>query len=341
MSTEPCRSPGNSKKGPIFVVGAPRTGTTLTMEILNNHSLVHLYNEVHYNERIADLIPCEEPLDPENLQKSAETLLAKSPWKHGGNDPASDLADLVTKARKLGGTHGAVLEAFLGAESAASGKIIWGDSSPQDVLYLDRLKDWYPDARFVGVVRDPRAYLASYKNYYRKQLKSYRNRFNPLANCLLWRSYMRALLAAKSGLFGASVHLLHYEDLVSHPEIEIRKLSEFLDLPYEETMHAVGRQNSSYIPVAEDSKNTGINAGSRDRWNTELTGAEIWLTQKIAGRELIELGYSPVPVTFRREEFWSDIRTLNAMPGRVFNLLFRTGKPFTLAKLKRVLGKSR
>ncbi len=39
---------------PVFVVGAPRTGTTLVKEILNRHPDVHLFDEVHFFERVWD-----------------------------------------------------------------------------------------------------------------------------------------------------------------------------------------------------------------------------------------------------------------------------------------------
>ncbi|MDX2473229.1 MAG: sulfotransferase, partial [Candidatus Krumholzibacteria bacterium] len=258
-------------RGPIFVVGAPRTGTTLTMGILNKHSQVHLYNEVHYSERIYDTMPNDGILDSTELEKAAGRLLKLSPWKKGAGSSDSDLSHLISAAQNFGGRHSSIFEAFLTGESHAHGKVIWGDSSPQDVLYIARLKRWYPDAKFIGVVRDPRGFLASYKNYYRKELKSYRNRFNPLANSLLWRSYMRSLQSAKSSKLGPDVHLLHYEDLVRSPEPEIQRMCSFLGIPYEESMLEVGQQNSSYFSVKEDHKKQGISAGSRDRWRSELS----------------------------------------------------------------------
>ena len=329
-----------TRSGPIFVVGAPRTGTTLTMEVLNNHSLVHLYDEVHYNERIADTMPANGALGQSGLRRAAIRLLERSPWKKGTDAGNVSVDDLVGAAEPLGGDHAAVLKAFLVGEAAAHGKTIWGDSSPQDVLYLDRLKAWYPGARVVGVVRDPRGFLASYKNYYRKELKSYRNRFNPLTNSLLWRSYMRALRSAQASAFARDVYLLKYEDLVSAPESQVRSLSDFLEIGFEESMLAVGRQNSSYHKVSEDRQNTGIKAGSRDRWASELSNAEIWLVQRICDQELRHFGYEPVPVRLGPGDLGALLKIMLLLPGRLYNLLFRTGKPFTASKLKRVLGRT-
>ena len=326
--------------GPIFVVGAPRTGTTLTMQILNRHSAIHLFNEVHYNERVYDTMPRDGALDDRELGMAADRLLGPVRWSGVPEDGPAGRDHLIDLARERGGTHAAVFAAFLGAEARVHGKSVWGDSSPQDVLYMSRLKDWYPTAKFIGVVRDPRGFLASYKNYYRKQLMSYRDRFNPLANSLLWRSYMKALLAARSSSLGTDIHLLHYERLVAEPEREIADMCRFLGIPFETAMLEVGAQNSSYFSVRDDEKQKGISAGSRDRWRTELNESETWLMQRIAGTEMRALGYEPVATQLGPGEWGNLLKILAQLPVRVFNLLFRTGKPFTVAKLKRVLGRT-
>lgn len=340
MSDGQALAPGTGFTGPIFVVGAPRTGTTLTMQILNRHPAIHLYNEVHYNERIYDTMPSAAPLDDRALTTAADRLLAAVRWQGAPAGCESPRDHLVALAHEGGGTHAALFAAFLAAEAAVEGKTIWGDSSPQDVLYISRLRQWYPGAKFIGVVRDPRGFLASYKNYYRKQLSTYRNRFNPLANSLLWRSYMRTLLRAKSSPLGDDIHLLRYEELVADPEGEVTRLCDFLGIGFDAQMLAVGAQNSSYFSVREDDKQKGISAGSRDRWRTELDTVEVWLMQRIARREMEQLGFAPIDARLGAGDLGGLLRILLALPGRVFNLLFRTGKPFTLGKLKRVMGRT-
>jgi len=151
---------------------------------------------------------------------------------------------------------------------------------------------------------------------------------------------MRSLQAAKSSELGTDICLVHYEQLVDTPESEIKRICAFLEVPFEQAMLDVGQQNSSYFSVKEDHKQRGISAGSRDRWRTELTPTEIWLTQKICGDEQHSLGYESVQVSLGLKDLGSLFGILIMLPGRVFNLLFRTGKPFTMAKLKRVLGKT-
>lgn len=323
------------------MVGAPRTGTTLTMEVLNMHDQVHLYNEVHYHERVVDVLGNGRDLDRDSLERAIALLLKSTRWAAGGSDPVSARETLRNLVEQEGISHASVFGQFLAEEARAHGKTIWGDSSPQDVLYMDALKSWYPGARFIGLVRDPRAYLASYKNYYRKGVRLYRNRYNPWANATLWRSYMVALMQAKQSAFGHDVHLLKYEDLVSDPGTEIRTLCEFLELDFQESMLGVGRQNSSYFSVKEDFQQKGISASSVDRWRQELHPAEIWILESIAGVQLEALGYRREDLSFRLS-FLPYLLKLGAeLPGRLFNLLFRTGKPVTWQKIRKVLGAGR
>ncbi len=213
---------------------------------------------------------------------------------------------------------------------------MWGDSSPQDILYLATILAWWPDARIVALVRDPRGFLSSYKNYHRRNVATYRERYNPLPVSMLWKSYMTALLEAEKAPWGSAVLRFRYEDLVADPEAAVRRLAAHAGVGFDPGMLQVERANTSFVPAGGDAPK-GIFDTSKDRWRTELTPTEIWLGERIFGPVMAPLGYdavssgtTPSPVELAR---------IGAqLPERAFNLLFRTGKPFRVAKLTRVLG---
>ena len=324
-------------KGPIFVVGSPRTGTTLTQEILSLHPEVHLYNEIHYNERVVDVLGDRDPLSPQDLDQAMDIMFKSGEWAFGSAEQGRQVVLDRLKSEDHP-THGGVLKAFLSGEAEAHGKTIWGDSSPQDILYMDVLKRWYPTAKFVGVVRDPRAFLASYKNYVRKGSVRYQNRFNPLTNSLLWRSYMNALLKAGNSPLAADLILLKYEDLVTDPEKHVRGLCDFLGLDFHPGMLAIQRANSSYLQVQEEKQQPGIRTVSLDRWRGELTRTELWILEKVCSETMTRFGYAPERVRPGFRDLPDLAVTAFHLPKRLFNMLFRSHKPFTLEKVKRVLG---
>lgn len=325
-------------QGPIFVVGSPRTGTTLTQEILSLHPDVKLYNEIHYNERVVDVLGNGEPLSDEVLDRAIAILLDRGQWAFGEDDEAVR-ERVLQRIRSAGpATHAGVLEAFLALEAEAHGARIWGDSSPQDILYMDVLKKWYPTARFVGVVRDPRAFLASYKNYILKGSIEYRNRFNALTNSLLWRSYMNSLLRTMKSPLAGDVMMLRYEELVADPEGQIRRMCEFLGLDYDPRMLEIERANSSYVRQDQERTRKGISTQSVERWRTELTTTELWILEKVCAETMQRLGYERVG----RRPGLRDVPDLLAagfqLIPRMYNMLFRNHKPFTWQKVRRVLG---
>jgi hypothetical protein len=89
--------------------------------------------------------------------------------------------------------------------------------------------------------------------------------------------------------------------------------------------------------VGDAAPRKGIFDTSRDRWRTELTPTELWLSERIFRDVMTRFGYEPVAGQLRPSAA-ELLRIAALLPGRAFNLLFRTGKPFTLAKLARVLG---
>lgn len=328
----------SASQGPIFVVGSPRTGTTLTQEILSLHPDVKLYNEIHYNERVVDVLGDAEPLSEEVLDRAIAILLDRGQWAFGPDDEAVR-ERVLGRIRSAGPvTHAAVLEAFLALEAEAHGARVWGDSSPQDILYMDVLKKWYPTAKFVGVVRDPRAFLASYKNYIRKGSVEYRNRFNAVTNSLLWRSYMNSLLRTMNSPLGQDVMMLRYEELVADPEGQVRRMCEFLELEYDPRMLEIQRANSSYVRQDQERTRKGISMQSVERWRTELTTPELWILEKVCAETMRRLGYERVGPRPGLRDLPGLLAAGFQLVPRMYNMLFRNHKPFTWQKVRRVLG---
>jgi len=322
---------------PIFVVGAPRTGTTLMKEVLNGHPDVHLFEELHFFERIWDgRERFVEPDAPEATARAAEAL-----WRvvadHGSEPDLSrtrSADDLRCGAREAGGGLAGLLAATLAANAGLHDATRWGDSTPQDVLYLDILLSWYPGARVVAMVRDPRGYLASYKNFHRRAMRTERERYEPLLNSLLWRSYMTALRGAVEAGSRDALLLVHYEALAAEPERTLREVCAHVGLDPSAEMLDVRRGNSSYAPGG---RADGIFTTSRERWRGELSPSEQWLVERICRRPMEWLGYAP-ELSSTWPPSWSGLlRGSRHLPLRAFDALFRSRKPFRGAKLRRIL----
>jgi hypothetical protein len=330
--------------GPIFVVGAPRTGTTLTRDILNNHPDVYLFNEIHFFEQVWDARA--QIGDLSDSASRARGLGRLASWVSTVGDDRAVLdvltePELAKRLEREGGGYPGFLLALLKTRAEMEGAGRFGDSSPQDVLYIARILDWFPDARIVGVVRDPRGFLASYKNQWRRAVAGDRERYNPVMTALLWRSYMRALLDAKTGVGAEAIAVVRYEDLVDSPEREVRRLCEHVGVDYRAAMIDVKRSNTSYDTAVAALQKGGIDARSRDRWRTELTPTEIWVGERIFGPVMERLGYDRVGPGLARPSPAELARIVALLPGRLLNQVRSGQKRLTLAKVRRVFGSLR
>ncbi|MCA9753159.1 MAG: sulfotransferase [Gemmatimonadetes bacterium] len=326
---------------PIFVVGAPRTGTTLVKEILNRHPRVHLFDEVHFFERVWDDRAAIGDLASPMSQSTAIQRVRDIVSRYGSDAEIAEILTVEEYRRRLmseGRQYRNLFRILLETGAQRHGADCWGDSSPQDVLYLDRIFEWYPEARIVALIRDPRGYLSSCKNYFRRQVATYRERSNPLTQAMLWRTYMSAATEAAAGPHASSVLMLRYEDLVSDPETWVRRLAEHVRVEFDPGMLAVDRANTSF-PEA-DAPVRGIFDASKDRWRTELTPTEIWIAERICGELMRKLAYEPALLSSgqRAKPAVSELLKIAALlPSRAYRHVFHSHKPLRMGKVKRVL----
>ena len=330
-------------RDPIFVVGAPRTGTTLVKAILNRHPRIHLFDEVHFFERVWDDREQIGDLASPFSQTMAIQRLREIVRRFGSDPEVADVLTVEAYRRRLmdeGRTYANLLRILLQTGAERRGAARWGDSSPQDVLYLSTILDWYPDARIIALVRDPRGFLASYKNYWRRGVSSYRERYNPLTNSILWKSYMSAVLEAQRAPRAEAVLTLRYEDLTADPERWVRRLCEHVGESWDPAMLDVEAANSSFEEGSDPSAppRRGIFATSAERWRDELTPTEVWVGERIFGSVMREMGYEPAALEGGVRPSVRELAGIGAvLPGRLFNLLFRSHKPFKLSKVRRVI----
>ena len=329
-------------RAPIFVVGAPRSGTTLLKDVLNRHSDVHLFNEVHFFERIWDDRGRLGSLESELEMNRAVSVLHEMMCQHGSDGEVAASLPLPLfkqKAESLGGGYPGLLRALLTTAAEMHAAQHWGDSSPQDVLYLSTLFTWYPNARVIAMVRDPRAFMASYKNYYRRAMASYKERYNPLTASMLWRSYMTAAQNSQNAAYAEKVRIQSYEDLVADPSSNVDAICKHVGIDFQPDMLEVPRANSSYAP---GEGRTGIFSSSKDRWREELTPTELWLTERVCGPTMESLGYpSETGNRALPPSFAEFAGILSIVPSRLFNMLFRGRKTFRIEKLRRVISSLR
>src|SRR4051794_5259833 len=234
-------------QGPIFVVGAARSGTTLMLKILCGHGAVWVCDETHWFETLRPQLArgAGSPLSAEERERCEDFSERRSgpptPRRHSEADPsqvAIAREEIAAAAQRLGGDADAYFEAYCRIAAARRGRERWGDKTPRHVFRIAEMLGRFPDAQVVCMVRDPRAFASSYRDAgdpYRPG-HEWPWRRNPLLVGLLWRSAATAGLRAQ-GRFGADrVRVVRYEDVVAEPEARAAELAEWLGLAYDPGM---------------------------------------------------------------------------------------------------------
>ena len=227
-------SPGHDADAPIFVLGQPRTGTTLIERIISSHSQVHSSGE---------------------LQQFGMAVRRLS--KH--TDPRRFSRQLFESALDLDC-------AKVGAVYMESTRRVQGDTPrfvdklPQNYFYIPMILKALPNAKIVHLTRDAMdACFASYKQLFADAyLHSY-----DLEEMARHHCRYRKLMDAWRERFPGRFLDISYEETVSDLEPNARHLIEFLGLPWEdaclrfhEQKHAVS--TASAVQVREPAHTRSI-----------------------------------------------------------------------------------
>lgn len=202
-------SAGDPSAAPIFVVGLPRTGTTLVDRILSSHPQVTSAGEL----TTFALLAKRQAGTPSNLVLDAETLEAAQ-----GFDYAALGADYVQAVMALTGD----VPRFI-------------DKMPLNVLYAGLIHRALPNARIICLRRHPMdACLANYRQLFATAFTYYNYAYDLADVAAYYLAFDRLVGRWRSVLPADRFTEIAYEDLVADQEGETRRLLEFCDLPWDE-----------------------------------------------------------------------------------------------------------
>jgi tetratricopeptide (TPR) repeat protein len=219
---------------PVFIVGLPRTGTTLAERILSSHSLVESAGETFFL--------------PLALQRVS------------GQDPGGAMtAEVIAAAARQ--PADALGRAYLDAIAyRLAGKPVFIDKLPENFLYLGFIARAFPNAQIVHVRRNTMdACLALYKQSFFR----YAYTLDDLGEYVVAHERLARHWQAT---LGERVVELRYEDLVADPEGRIRTLLERLGLPFEPACLAFERNATAAATASAAQVREKIHARSVGKW---------------------------------------------------------------------------
>lgn len=287
MNTLP---PQPAPTGPVFIVGAPRSGTTMLQYRLRNHPRISLpTGESHF---IVSLYREQEKyvgLDrPQGIRQVLLAMLAQNRGfletdLHGLHFDVDTLADeLHAEGRD---TLPAIVSGLFEKNAHGEGKVRWGDKTPYYVMHIPKLLEWFPDAQIVHLIRDGRDVALS---LFGRQHDFHV--YNAYFAAEYWESYVERGRALGGALSSGQYLELRYEDLLARPEDTMRQLCAFLGEAYSEALFEVASAGgpASKTPLVHKP----LQADNAGKWRSRMTASQVRAFEGVAGGTLRELGYA-------------------------------------------------
>ncbi len=179
----------------IFIIGMPRSGTSLTEQILSSHKNVVGGGELPYIQKIYnDYLKSNENLSENDLLNCKDDYL--------------DYISNIDNSEKF-----------------------FTDKAPLNFFYIGFILKFLPNSKFINIIRSPIDNCWSiYKNYFPTKI-SFGNDLSDLSN--YYKSYKDLMVFWKS-FFPNDIYDLKYENLVNNTKDEVKKLLEFCSLEWDD-----------------------------------------------------------------------------------------------------------
>jgi Sulfotransferase family len=281
-----------------FVVGCPRSGTTLLQRMLDHHPLLAVANDSHFIPKVVEDLPLDTdpPLTPE-LVEWVRTYRRFYRLRL----PDASVDEAAADAR----SYSEFVSAIYTQYARAHGKRLGGEKTPGYVRCLPRLHTLFPWVRSIHVIRDGREVALSALEWAHdgkgpSKLSMWGE--EPVAVCALWWRWQVSTGRNDGARLGPTRYReVRYDHLVDHPEARLRELAEFLGLPDAAAMAA--------YHVGKTSHRAGLSA--KKAWLPPTAGLRNWhrglpprdqaLFEALAGDLLTELGYERTVDTYPPE----------------------------------------
>jgi len=349
---------------PVFICGYPKSGTTLLLALLDNHSELLVFpEETHFFNKISGY-PDRQNVEYLLSHTSIKTLgLGKVQITSGFRDYSNFdfdhfkevLAESWHNSQK---DERSLLECIFysyGVETDRLNTKYWVEKTPLNEKYIKKAVRWWPDLKAIYIIRDPRDNYCSYKKQTEKRFKSRQDRIvnNPhlppkekkreisilplplslesfsanwLESINAWENYSRVF---------QNTMLIKYEELVNAPKVVMSRVCDFLEIDWDDTLLLPTRNgfpwagNSMY-----ETEFTGISASSIGRYEKNLSDYEkaflhTWLRSVFKKYGWIMDGNKFASVELLRGFIFST----NIKPYLKFKMLFEQAKWF-LSRVK-------
>ena len=272
---------------PVFVVGVPRSGTTVFSLKLAEASGIAIAPETHFMPEVYGQLKHLDLGDAPALNEAINKFRSGRWFTDLGLEPGA-----IEKAFIKGGGRDwpALFATILQLYAHKNGAVRWGEKTPGHYRFVNELLCWYPDCHIIFVMRDPRGVVAS----------NMRAPFSPSYAWFIARRWREMWDIYQPLSSDSRISMVRYEDFVADPAHVMEYLKNRLGVemktgstgPGATAMKASsqGGWRAQHLQIAAGA----VTAKSVSRWRRQLSRYDIWVTDQAAGEGPAQCGYEPV-----------------------------------------------
>ena len=217
-----------SKLIPIFIIGMPRSGTTLVEQIISSHSKVTGLGELPFVSQFGYSITT-------NASEYSEATISKF---------RNDYLEKVT--------------------TIGNGNLIITDKMPQNFLFTGLIATAFPEAKILHVKRNPAAVCwANYKQWFKSKDIGYSYSIDDI---IKYYKLYEDLMEFWNKVFKNKIYKVNYDTLTIDQENEIKKLIKYLGLNWEEACLSPEKNDRSVSTASNIQIRNKIFKGSSQKW---------------------------------------------------------------------------
>lgn len=250
---------------PMFVLGCPRSGTTLVGGFLEPSQWGNAV-ETHFITKYALEGKQVDLSKPDVFKGLASKIIRERPIMQWGIDWDLDALFRETEPK----TYASMVDRICMKRSEKLGFPRWADKTPTFSFQVPLLKQLFPKAKYIFIYRDGRDVANSL-------LERNWGPNNIWSAASYWKDCCEALLKAEQMLDPKSFLSIRYEKLLSEPEVYLRELLSFLEYSAPEDQI--------------DQMASKVRSNNMNKWKTTLSESSIRIFEQTAGDVLRKLGY--------------------------------------------------
>lgn len=230
-------------EAPVFIVGPPRSGTTLLAAMIGAHPEIACGAESHFFAKLSEAALYSAVKDscwPDRAVRALSQLtVGDMPVHLQFGLSVDDLAEYLTDRAPAKRT---MLEALTAQYAAYRGKKRWAEKSPPHLAQIPRIRSTFPNARIVRIVRDPRDSAESMCSL------PWTSSF-PVANAIVINEWFQ--LSQQADCTMPDTLTIRFEDLLQSPEETLRSVCQHIGVTYQPCMLHTCNADEAVVPDHE------------------------------------------------------------------------------------------